>query len=491
MTAGPVRRTVVVGGDHVAAICALALKRALDPIGVEVVLVRTPNNRMAAEVCATLPGVANLHRLIGLRDKAVYGLCQAVPVMGREFDGWSEKPFLLGYDAFQPAINDVDFIQFWSAARHKGLDVPLEYFSPGAVAARQGKIGQGEKEGRWRRPLSGLHVDAAAYASLLWEGCRKAGVEIIETNALKVVQGRSGIASLALAPDRQVVADLYVDATGSERRLIGHFGFEKWRAWFPSDIRFSASLSAPSPPPAYSRFVAVEDGWIGLLPLQDRLVAIGHLRARDRDVYALVRHYLVQISGQEPATLEWREFAPGRLAHSWRGNVVAMGDSAVCLEQLAPAELQLVQIALSTLVAFWPVDSDAMPEARAFNAAFEEHLFQVRDFQLAHFTRSTRAGDYWESVRAAPVPGSLAHRQQLFAARGVVPVTGEHSFGPGDWSAVLAGTGIVPAHSDPATNRTSESEQIEKFQHLLKLVASEVRSMPTMSEFLVRTGGTR
>ncbi len=477
--AEPVRSVAVVGRDAAACIMALGLRRALAPVGIAVTLVELPSALAPGAVHAALPSLATLHALLGLREDALYARCGAVPVMGQQFAGWSDVPFVRGYDQARAAINDVDFLQFWSLARRSGMRVPLEDFSPGAAAAKQGRIGGGKPRDGRDPPAYGWHLDARAYAALLREGCAAAGVVIVSADAVAVERDGERVRALRLADGTAVEADLYVDASGEERVLIGQDGFESWSHWFPAARAITATLPRLDPPPAFARVVATRAGWVGLFPLQDHVALAGHVAA-EQDVAEL----LAEAGAGAAQSVSARPFAPGVLQRSWVGNVVAVGDAAAALERIDAVELHLIQIALSTLVAWWPVRRDAMPEAAEYDRAVAAHIGNIRDFQLAHYALATRAQPFWQAARAAPLPEPLTARLNLFAARGIAPPFDDETFQPQDWAAILAGHGVVPESSDPAVDRTPQDEQIGKIQRLLQIVAGEVRAMPTMAEFL-------
>lgn len=474
-----VRRVAVVGRDTAAWAMALGLRRALSRIGVSVTVVELPSALGPADVHAALPSLASLHGLLGLNEDALYSRCAAVPSLGQQFTGWSvsQPPFVHGYDASRPAINDVDFVQFWSLARRQGMRVAFEDFSLAAAAAKQGRVGgKGGQAGQ--APPPGYHLGARAYAALLRQGCVAAGIEI--QSSARVATDREGerVQAVLLDNGTRVEADLFVDASGTERALIGGEAFESWSDAFPATHILTGTAAPLDPPPAYARIIAVPEGWIGLFPLQDATALAGHLATDDPE-------RALAAAGVGPvADVTVRPFAPGMLRRSWVGNVVAVGEAGVAIERLDAAEIQLLQAALSNLVAFWPVDRAAMPEARDYDRAMASHAANIRDFQQAHYLLSDRPDPFWQRARAAKVPPALAARLALFAARGIVSRRDDETFQPQSWAAMMIGHGLVPAESDPAVARTPQEEQIGKIQQLLHMIAEDVRAMPSVSDFI-------
>ncbi|MEZ0244893.1 MAG: tryptophan 7-halogenase [Sphingomonas sp.] len=471
-----VRSVAVVGHDTALWVMAMGLKRVLSRIGVSVTAVELPSALGPGDVVSALPSLANLHGLLGLPEEALWARCGAVPVLGQQFIGWSAADFIHGYDVSRPAINDVDFVQFWSLARRQGMRVAFEEFSLAAVAAKHGCAGGGKPGKAGDAPQPGYHVGAQAYAALLRQGCVAAGVEIRSAGSVEVEREGERVRAVRLDDGSAVEADLFVDASGSARVLIGDEGFEVWDG-FPATHLLTGTLPPITPPPAFARIVAVPNGWVGLFPLQDRTVVTGHIAGEANE--ALVA------AGIGPVhDLVARPFAAGMLRQSWVGNVVAVGEASVALERLDGVEIQSLQAALSNLAALWPVRRDTMPEARGYDRAMALHAANIRDFQQAHILLSTRAEPYWlEARRAGPSP-DLDARLALFAARGIIAHRDDETFLPQSWTAMLIGHGIVPSESDPAVERTPQEEQIGKVQQLLRVIAEDVRAMPSVGDFL-------
>jgi tryptophan halogenase len=470
-----VRSVAVVGRDTALWVMALGLKRALSRIGVSVTAVELPSALGPADVHAALPSLANLHAVLGLPEEALFARCGAVPSLGQQFVGWSAADFIHGYDVSRPAINDVDFVQFWSLARRQGMRVAFEDFSLAAAAAKQGRAGGGKAGKAGEAPMPGYHLHAPSYAALLRKGCATAGIEIRASATIAAEREGDHVRALVLDDGTRIEADLFVDASGSERALIGNAGFEPWSDAFPATHRLTGMLPPLDPLPAHARIVATPEGWVGLFPLQAMTAVAGHVVSEQ----ALAAAGLGAVRD-----LTLRPFAPGTLRRSWIGNVVAVGEASVAIERLAAAEIQLLQVALSNLIALWPVDRAFMPEARDYDRAMASHAGNIRDFQQAHYLLSNRPEPFWQAARKAKPSPELAERLALFGARGIVSHRDDESFQPQSWAAMMIGHGLIPAESDPAVARTPPDEAIGKIQQLLHMIAEDVRAMPSVGDFL-------
>ena len=489
-----VRKVVVVGRDAAAWLSALTLQlsfgRADPPLAVE--LVELPSRLREQDVFLTLPAQQAFHRLLGLDENRLLRTCAGLYSLGQRFSNWSgaDEPFIHAYDSHGAAFGHVEFFQHWLKARARGLPVPLEDFSLGAAAAKQGRfvIFNESTEG-FSKASYGYNLSAIGYLRALGKVALGAGLEhrVGELQSVDVESGR--VRSVALRDGRTVTGDLFVDASGVEGSLIGRLeepgNFSSWRRWLPCDRLMVASGPVLKPIPAFSQVSAFRAGWFGIFPLMDRSALIASY-ASDRIEDAEVMHTMsslsgIRISGDAVAdTIE-----PGARRQQWIGNCVALGDAAVAVEPLDAVQLHLLQTGLSWLVSLFPVDREAMPEASVYNAKMEAHATGVRDFQAAHYKLNRRFGEaFWDAAREQPASPTLERKLRLFAARGVVAMQEHETFQEENWTSIFAGHRLLPTAWDPQVDKVPEQEQIENFRRMLKFIAAEVQAMPSLQAHL-------
>ncbi|PVM89808.1 tryptophan 7-halogenase [Caulobacter endophyticus] len=477
----PVRTVVVAGAGAPLWLATLALRKAFGAGGLAVLAVETapPTPGLSH---AGLPAMGNLHQLLGLSEVELSRRCGAVPSLGQRFAGFSGdgSAFLHPYDTHGHAVDYVDFVHHWVLARKRGLKTALEDFSLGAAAAKQGRIVEGDDPGRLSSPGAGLHVDAAAYATLLRQRALVDGVTV-EQGALADIE-RSGerIDAVVLESGARIAGDLFVDV--GDGALIGQMpgaAFESWARWLPFDRVLPLAGQRLKTLPAYAHIEAVEGGWIGLYPLQDRTAGLAVYDSRTADAGLMAR----RAEGVSP--LGWRQgeaqaLRPGMQTRPWIGNCVALGAAAIALDPSDAAPMHAFQAGLSHLVSLFPADAGGgaeAPEARAYGAALAAQGRGLRDFQAMHYNLNRRAGAPWEAVRESEPPAELAYRLRLFGARGVVPAREDEAFQPANWAACLIGHGLIPQAHDPLAEGVAEAEQIQIFQNILGRIAADVGRM--------------
>ncbi|MEJ2274072.1 MAG: tryptophan 7-halogenase [Woeseiaceae bacterium] len=485
----PIRKVVIVGRDAAAWLSALALQTSFSKIedGVAVELIELPSALGPQDAYVTLPPQHAFHDLLGLDENRLLRACAGLYVLGQRFSNWSgaAPPFLHAYDTHGVSLNQVDFLQFWLKARAAGLKVPLEDFSLGAVAAKQGRfVIFNDATRSFSNAAYGYHLDAIRYLRAIGRTALQAGLKHTVAEVTAVEHEGDRIRSLTLHDDSVVEGDLFIDASGPEARLIRHLernNWESWAQWLPCDRALVASARALEPAPAFAQISAFSGGWLGIHPLMDRTALVAaysspHIKNDD------LPEIVAALSGLTlDGDVVLSASAPGTRRAHWIGNCVAMGETGVYLEPLDGVQLHMLHTGLSHLVSLFPVDRDDMKEARVYNDKMAAHAVGLRDFQIAHYHLNRRFDDpFWNEVRAQEVPETLAEKLDLFGRRGIVAMREHETFHEENWTAILIGHGLIPATWDPLADNVPEQEQIANFQRMLKFIADEVESMPSL-----------
>lgn len=481
----PVERVVIIGSDAPAWLAALALRRAFE--GVAVHVVELPQLLRPVDAYVALPTLENLHRLLGINDEKLIGLCAGVYAFGQRFANWSRTapPFMHAYDTCGQAYNNIDFLQFWLKARAAGMRVALEDFSLGAAAAKQGRYVLDNAAIRsYSRAMAGRHLDAMSYTTVLKHFALKAGVTVTEAQIDAVRVEGERIVSVRTREGQSVEGDLFIDATGSDAALIRRMPnatVERWDQWFPCNRIMSGSGARLDPLPAFSQIAAFRVGWVGMYPLQDR-TAVSAVYDYNLISDQEVMEQLATLSGlrlEGAATVT--PFSPGVRPRAWIGNCVAIGEAAMVLEPLDAVPLHFLQVCVSHLVSLFPVDSDRMLEAGAYNESIASHGRNMRDFQIAHYKLNRRVDErLWDRARDIEVPPTLAHKLDLFKRRGRVALYDNETFQDSSWASIFIGHGLIPESYDPLADMVDEGEQMQQFQNFLRFIASEVQALPSM-----------
>lgn len=485
-----VRSVAVVGRDAPVWLAAAAVQRALGATGLRVTVVELPSRLATVDVYAAVPSIASMHRLLGLDEQIVLNVCEAVPMVAQRFSNWAKAgaPYFIAYDDEPPPGGDLPFAEYWAKGALEGLRVALDDFSLGTACARLNTVPVPASE---LRPLSasyGYHLEATRYSELAKQLALRLGVEVAPAGLREVEFDGDRVAAIDLGDGTRIGADLYIDASGSEARLIGRLAgaeFESWSNFLPCDRMFAASAPRLARLPAFSQISAFNRGWVGLFPLQSRTAVVAAYSSSaigDRDVAELASVVArMPVSGEAVVS----ELRPGIQRRPWIGNCIALGQSAISVDPVGALDLHVTHGCISHLMTLFPATAGEFPESDAYNRLMHSFGTNLRDFQAAHYLLNRRFDDrFWDSARDAPMPPTLRRKVDMFDARALVPLNDDESFQEQSWAGLLVGCGVNPKGYDPRVDSVPDELHIQKVQQRLRDVASLARSMPAIDRFL-------
>jgi tryptophan 7-halogenase len=485
-----IQSVAIVGRDAPLWLTAAAVQRAVGRTGVTVQAIDLGSLLSPVDVYSAIPSLASLHRLLGLEERLVLDVCRAVPIVGQRFSNWAKgaPPFLIAYDDELPTGGDLAFAQYWTKGALEGLRIGYEEFSLGSACARLNAVPIPPAEPSPLGASYGYHLDAPPYSELLRQLALRLGVEEVAAGVRNIDVEEDMVAGIDLADGTRTTADLYIDASGREARLIGALAraeFESCSEWLPCDRMLAASAPRLPRLPAYSQVSAFHGGWVGLFPLQSRtpvLAVYDSSVVSDAEVAELAGVISrLPISGDAVVS----EMRTGMQRSPWIGNCVAVGEAAIAVDPVDAAELQTTHGCITHLMTLFPATSKEFPEAVAYNQAVRLFGSNMRDFQAAHYLLNRRFDDpMWDRVRGAEMPPSLKRKVDMFRARAVIPLNDEESFHEQIWTLLLLGSGVTPEAYDPRIDALSDERHIERVQQRLRDVATMARGMPSVEQFL-------
>lgn len=411
----PLRSVAVAGGGLVALAAAVAFARAVPGAQVTLVPAPVPDDALADRLPLVLPAAGGMLARLGLAPDLLVARGLATRRQATRFAGWGAvgDAWLVGDDAAIDA-GPVALHHLWYRARMGDRPVPpFHALFPGCVAALAGRD---DPDGD-----AALHLDPHATGRALAALAQHAGVR--PAAPLRMVR-RAGddVAVLALEDGGEIAADLFVDATGPTRRLVATDAaatFEPWHEALPCD-RLALAPDDGTPTFAGDDYRATPTGW----------------QARWRGWRA--EGFVTRIAAT-PAAIA---LSPGRLAHPFCGNVLALGEAAAQPGPLGLAGLTLALAHLDLALELLPART-AEPLLRTeYNRRAALRADRLRDFLGAHYVAL-------EAARGRTPPPSLGNVVAHFAQRGLLVTADEDSVGRDAWLAVLVGQGIVPRRPDP------------------------------------------
>ena len=488
----PIRKLVIAGRDAAAWLAANALMRAFGPTGLKVEVVELPTFVRAHDVFTSQPALEAFHGLLGLDEHEVLKACSGSYSLGQSFANFSgpRPPFLHPYGSHGAPVGKVPFHQTWLKARQSGMNVAFENFSLTAVAAQQGRFFTANTEiASFARCDYAYHLDALAYVHYLKAHALRQGVTVTPARRLTANLNADGsaIRSLALGDGTVVDGDLFIDATGAESLLLGQalgVGVDSWAAWFPFDRVLTGAGPRMRTLPSYSQVRAQEIGCLHMAPTQSQTAVTYAYRSVISDDEAF-RDMTVAAGMHLRPDATVSPLAAGRRRKAWSGNCIGLGEAACVFDPVDSPSLHSIQLGLAHLIALFPLDSQCLTEATEYNLTLQSSLERFRDFQIVHYKlNQLRDMALWDAMRDQTPPPLLAHKLDLFAARGIVALYDNETFQLDDWLACFIGHGLIPQAYDPLVDLTPQDEAIRSVQGILGFIRQHVEDMSSLDAYL-------
>ena len=485
---------VIVGGGSAGWMTAAAVAHAVKDTQ-RVTLIESDEIGTVGVGEATIPPLQFFNKVLGINERDFIQATQASFKLGIDFHNWGSAGhrYFHQFGEFGVNIKAIAFHQLWLRLAAHGHPFPLRDYSPAAVAASQM---------RFLPPLSNLppdmpqlayayHFDAGLYARFLRRYAEERGVVRVEGRILGVDRnGESGhIEAVRLGQDRNIAGDFFLDCSGFKGLLIEEAlgtGYEDWSHWLPCD-RALAVPTGKNPENffPYTRSTAHEAGWQWRIPLQHR-TGNGHVYCSNyiSDDEAATT-LLANLDGKPLADPRLLRFKTGRRRKFWNGNCVALGLAGGFLEPLESTSLHLIQSAVFRFLSLMPLSTAHDPSAESeFNRLSIAEYEQCRDFIILHYVANQRTEAFWRDCRSVPMPEGLAHRIELFRARGKVAREDGHLFSDASWIAVMLGQGITPRQWDPLADTLPIADLEKKAAELRDGLHRAIARMPTHAQFI-------
>lgn len=378
-------------------------------------------------VMALPPMAAAFHEGLGLDVAGLVRASGGVTAAGTALSGWRAD----GADSFLPygetgePLEGVTFRQLAARWRAAGRSIRLVDYAPAALAAQAGReIGPALPRA--------FYLPGRAYAGAL--------------RAVALAHGATEAERLPADPL------LVLDASGDDGSA------EDWTGWhdlLPCD-RLRTQVE-PAAAVTYAHVAAAADGWDGIWPLAQQGVRLS-----------------VRQGGPG------QPFRQGRRGVAWTGNRIRLGAAYCVLEPMHPLGLALLIRQLARLLLLFPATAEAPAAAAEFNRWSAQEADRARDVVAAHYLAAGRRGRWWAARRTVTPPAPLAHKLQLFAARGRLPMDDGEPWEEEDWAAMLDAIGMEPRGHDALADRLSLAE-VEAHLHAVRArTVAAVRAMPPL-----------
>lgn len=491
-----IKTIAIAGGSTAGWTVAAALSQGLQARGVQILVLQSDQDTPGAVAETTLPSSTAFQRLHGMDERDLMRGTRASFRLGSEYlDWWGTGQAHFGsLGSHGAGIGFMHFQHYYTKARTQGAEHPFNDYSMNAVASRLGKFSHPLRDPS--QPLStlvyGHHLDNAWYRLYLRGFAEYHGARCVEGELADVLlQPDNGfIRALKLADGQQLEADLFIDCTGRQARLIGQslqVPFEDWSHWLPSDSVVSINRPPELDPAPCTRVRACAEGFIRDIPLQDRVVRELHYRSGltdDQAALAALRACSPDAGGGAAVLQRTRH---GRHERAWQGNCIAIGAAAGSVEALAMGELYFAETMALKLLDLFPDTSCPPVLADEFNRLAALRFEHARDFNALHYQADTLpGGPFWAHAQAVPPPPGVANRIALFEGLGELTAEDEETYTITHWVSLMLGQGRLPQAYNSALDNFDWEQLQARFTSMREAIKASAKQMPKQRDYLLQ-----
>lgn len=454
--------TIAIVGDGVAAHATVAACATQLGAGARIIHVSS-DGHAAGDLFygdVTSPTAYDFFRMIGLDERTLVTESQTSFSYGTRYDAWPgvAGSWVQSYHLPLPVLSGVS-MQHVLTARAEALGPYLI----STQAALRGVFAHPPSDPR--SPLSraeyGYHVSVADLTRLLATFNARQSIDHVHGDVAELDVSDGNITSLRLNGGGRVTADLYIDCTGTARRLVSDVG-----PTFGATRKLVGKQSyQPSGQIDGSSRVVVADvhGWQSRTPLQRGVQTLTIRSATERSSV-----------GDDEVVAEL-----GCLDAAWKGNCVAIGQAACVMEPLTPAPMILLQRDIERLLDLVPVAANSTVEAREFNRRYADDVAHISAFQRTLFETGNLPGTaYWAEAIAEPLGQKLARKLTQFRSRGVFVRYDLEPFNEEDWTILFSGMGCRPERYDRRYDALDQAETDRQLLGLKQAISQLVAKMP-------------
>ena len=442
------RRVCIVGGGQLGVLTAVALRRTLPDC--QVVVVGTPPDPGAyADRAATaLPFTNRLHERLGIDEKAIVARAGGSHRLVQRYFGWGADGAVgtMAYGAQIDAQWRTRFAREWGGGPRNAGSSQQAVGSLAEALADAGRfaVPQGDRP----TPLDGidfgLRWNTPAYRDVLIEAAQARQVIYVPGTLESALRdGAGGLASITVAGQGQIEADLFIDCNGPAGSLIDLVAEGQWEDWQPYLPVRQLFHARPGQPmlALEDRLTLVPQGWLDAVAGRDGLQLVLGYGERVSETEARAA-----LPGQPEALVE---ITQGCRPETWKGNVIALGDAAAWFEPLGHLNLDLAHRQLALLLEMLPGREIEPLERAEYNRRTALMAVGVLDVLALHYATPAARAVFGDQK----LPERVTHTLDQFTRRGRVPFREEAPFAGAEMAALLLALGYPAGTSPQASGR--------------------------------------
>jgi tryptophan halogenase len=317
------------------------------------------------------------------------------------------------------------------------------------------------------------HFDTFLLNDFLIGVCFKRMIRFVDDEVGSLELDVNGnIEAATLISGMKLSADIWIDATGFKRELMGRLDNKSWKS-FSDELIVDSAIAFPTEPnpngkiKPYTRAIAASSGWMWEIPTQSRrgngyVYSSAHLS--DEEAIKEAR----KISGYDFEPARSFRFDPGYYSEQWKGNCICVGLASSFVEPLEATSIgstiiQAMHIA-QYCSSFVPGSTKLVA---GYNKKMESMMLNIRDMIRLHYMSDRTDSQFWRDTATAPVSDSLQEIIDLWSEKAPghmdIPYSSNLMFLTRHFVHVAQGQGMVNnVPSSLAMNRFNIRSIVEK-----------------------------
>jgi tryptophan halogenase len=472
----PKKLDIVIYGHSIAAfISALTIHNTLaDQVSLSLIL---PTEQAPSDILyggTSTPDAYNLHLAMDISESELFQQTNASFSFGTHYQNWSAEkldwvqafslPFTLTYG--------MDFHQV--LLKHKQN---LQAYLVGAQSALHDKFAhppQNQPVSPLSRAEYGYNFDYQNYALFLLNKIKQRKIRLIQTELLEAKVSDEHITSLRLNDGSCIEADLFIDCSGADAKLISALDVKKR---VHSRINLSLLTNENDTQMKPCNLVSGHtNSWQSRLYLQNSsqiLQANKYTNADNKSSANTIASISADIGEKEQA---------------WVGNCVAISLSAAVLEPFSNAPFRLLKLDIERLLALIPISNNMRMEQKEYNRRYRLDVQHARLFNLAltdtrHFLQHAHSSQNksQNQVLDSDTQALLDRKLVQYLHRGLMVAYDFEPFNTEDWIILHFGMQRFPRRLDSLCDNIDNSNVKQHLLDTKNAIAGMVPKMPPCS----------
>ena len=378
MTTTAINKIIIAGSGLASWMTAAALSKNL-PSTIEITILDTPDTEKADVFYGTVtpPSSYDFFLKLGLSEAELVTRSNSSFSYGTQYKNWglTDASWVQCYHSLFPSWNGVPLSHHISANSET-----LETYLVSAQAGLNGKFAHppADRNIVLSSAEFGYHIKPHEITKLMKMIALKNGVKLISQQIKSIETQNSDIAAITLANNEVITADLYIDTTGQEAKLLRSLADVTLQTKRTLGASYTELKSEMLGPPL-RRISSHKYGWQVITPLQDSDSILTIFDPSD-GISAQEAH-----AAQTTTETVSSQIDIGHRKTAWSGNCVAIGHAAAAVDPISPAPITLLQLDITRLMGLIPVSRDFNIEANIFNEAYFKDVKNVELFNGAFY----------------------------------------------------------------------------------------------------------